>query len=264
MAKKKIILVDDQPMFIRSLKATLNIAGDIEIIGEAANGIEFLELLKTKQPDIVFMDIEMPEMDGIQATKEALAKYPNLTIIGLSLYDNESYVEELVSAGARGYLLKTSDNHSLFKSIISYPEAEVFFSEDLSYKPKVSSSSGIKTILLVDDFETNIIVMESSLKMAGFDVIKTNNPFIALKVLEEPRNNIDLIVTDYTMPAMNGAELVANIRKMPKYKKTPALMLSGETDKEKKMEAKKAGATGWIKKPFQLDKFIRIIDKAIK
>ncbi len=257
------MLVDDQPMFIRSLKATLNVAGDIEIIGEASNGKEFLNLLQVKQPDIVFMDIEMPVMNGIQATREALKKFPNLTIIGLSLYDNESYVDELISAGARGYLLKSSDNHNLFKSIIKYPEAEVFFSEDLSHKPNNSGNS-IKTIMLVDDFETNIIVMESSLKMAGFDVLKTNNPFIALKMLEDPANKVDLIVTDYTMPAMNGAELIANIRKMPKYRTTPALMLSGETAVEKRMEAKKAGATGWIKKPFQLDKFLRIIEKAVK
>ncbi len=208
------------------------------------------------------MDIEMPIMNGIEATKEALKRYPNLVVIGLSMYENQSYVEELIASGARGYLLKTSDNHELFKSIIKYPEAEIFFSEDLAYKPDIEKNS-ISNIMLVDDFETNVIVMKSSLQMAGFKVATANNPFVVLEILKEPEHKTDLFVVDYRMPGMNGAELVTEIRKMEAYKKTPILMLSSETDKTKKMEAKQAGATGWIKKPFQLDKFLRIIEKAI-
>lgn len=259
---RKIILVDDKEVFRNSLIETLKMAGDIEIIGEASNGEEFLNLLLYKQPDIVFMDIEMPVMNGIEATKKALLKYPNLVIIGLSLYENESYVEELINAGARGYLLKTSDNHLLFKSILRYPESEVFFSEDLSYKPDVKKNS-IKTILLVDDFETNIIVMKSSLQVSGFNVLLANTPFEALNILKDPNNKVDLMVLDYRMPGMNGAELAAEIRKLDKYRGTPILMLSSETQREKKLEAKKAGATGWIKKPFQLDKFLRIIESTL-
>lgn len=259
---KKIILVDDQKVFRQSLTATLQMAGEIEIIGEASNGDEFLNQLKIKEPDVIFMDIEMPIMNGIEATKEALKKFPNLVIIGLSMYENESYIEELIKAGARGYLLKTSDNHELFKSIIKYPEAEIFFSEDLSYKPDVNKNS-IKNILLVDDFETNVIVMKSSLQMSGFNVKTSNNPFVALKMLNDTGYKADLVVVDYRMPGMNGAELVAEIRKLSTYNKIPILMLSSETDQQKKLEAKSAGATGWIKKPFQLDKFLRIVEKAL-
>lgn len=142
---KKIILVDDKVVFRKSLIETLKTAGDVEIIGEASNGEEFLELLKIKQPEIVFMDIEMPVMNGIEATKKALEKYPDLVIIGLSMYDNESYIEKLIEVGARGYLLKESDNHDLFKLIIEHHEAEFFFSENLSYKPDISRNK-IKNI----------------------------------------------------------------------------------------------------------------------
>lgn len=259
---KKVILVDDQKVFRKSLSETLHTAGHADIVAEASNGEEFLDLLKTHSPDVVFMDIEMPVMNGIEATKKALLKYPNLVIIGLSLYENESYVEELINAGARGYLLKSSDNHELFRSILKYPEAEIFFSEDLKYKPNLEKNK-IKTIMIVDDFETNIIVMKSSLQMSGYQVMTSNNPYIALKQLQEPGTKADLIVIDYRMPAMNGAELVAEIRKLPMYKKTPLLMLSSETDPKKKAEARKAGATGWLKKPFKLDKFIRIIETAL-
>jgi DNA-binding NarL/FixJ family response regulator len=259
---RKIIIVDDQLVFRQSLAVTLKTAGDVEIIGEASNGEEFLTMLKTKTPEIVFMDIEMPVMNGIQATQKAIKMYPNLLIIGLSLYDNESYVEKLLDAGARGYLLKTSDNHTLFQNIIKYPDAEIFFSEDLSYRPNASANA-VRTIMLVDDFETNVIVMKSSLQIAGFHVKTSNNPFIALKELEDPQTKIDLLVVDYRMPGMNGAQLVAEVRKMPRYQKIPILMLSSETAPEKKLEAKNAGATGWIVKPFQLDKFLRIIEKAL-
>ncbi|OQY00094.1 MAG: hypothetical protein B6I20_09170, partial [Bacteroidetes bacterium 4572_117] len=240
---RKVILVDDKQVFRKSLTETLKTAGDVEIIGEASNGEEFLELLKDKQPEIVFMDIEMPLMDGIEATKKGIEKYPGLVIIGLSMYDNKSYVEKLMGVGARGYLLKTSDNHEILKTILEYPQAEIFFSEELSYKPDISKNK-IKNLLLVDDFETNIIVMKSSLMMAGFNVVTTNNPQDAFVIAQKPENQFDLIIVDYRMPVMNGAELVTKLRRLPKHAKTPILMLSSETDREKKLEAKKAGATG--------------------
>ena len=68
-------------------------------------------------PDIVFMDIEMPHMDGIRATKKAIQKYPDLVIIGLSLYENKAYIDSLINAGARGYLLKLFDNFELLEEI---------------------------------------------------------------------------------------------------------------------------------------------------
>jgi len=259
---KKIILVDDKKVFRNSLVETLKIAGEVEIIGQASNGEEFLELLTHKQPDIVFMDIEMPIMDGIEATKKALAKYPGMIIIGLSMYDNGSYVEKLMEIGARGYLLKTSDNHELLETILRYPEAEIFFSEDLSHKPSVAKNK-IKNILIVDDFETNLVVMKSGLVMAGFNVETSTNPQKAYDISNLPENKFDLLIVDYRMPVMNGAELVAKIRKLPKYNKIPIIMLSSEIKKEYKIEAKKAGATGWMKKPFQLDKFKRIIETAL-
>ena len=259
---KKVILVEDKEIFRKSLIETLKTAGDVEIIGEASNGDEFLKLLTSKQPDIVFMDIEMPLMNGIEATKKALAKYPGLVIIGLSMYNNKSYVEKLMEVGARGYLLKESDNHEMLKTILKYPQAEIFFSVDLSCKPDISKNK-IKNLLIVDDFETNVIVMKSSLTTAGFKVQASSNPQEAYEIAASAKNKFDLIIVDYRMPVMNGAELVTKIRSLPKYKNIPILMLSSETDREKKLEAKKAGATGWIKKPFQLDKFKKIVETAL-
>jgi DNA-binding NarL/FixJ family response regulator len=258
---KKIILVDDKEVFRKSLIETLKTAGDVEIIGEASNGEEFLELLKIKKPEIVFMDIEMPIMDGIEATKRALKKYPDLVIIGLSMYDNESYIDKLIKVGAHGYLLKESDNYILFEAIIKHHESEFFFSDDLSYKPNLSRNK-IKNILLVDSFGTNLFVMESFLTTAGFNVKASCNAQDALKTIKEFENKFDLFVIDHRMPVMNGIELVEKIRKLDKYEKTPIMVSSFETDKEKKLEAKKAGATGWMKKPLKLYEFLSLIESA--
>ena len=260
---RKIILVDDQPMFRRSLKMVLTSIGDVDIIGEAANGEEFLELMETKKPDAVFMDIEMPVMNGIEATKEAIKIYPHLIIIGLSLYENESYINKLISAGARGYLIKSKDNFEIFKTIIEHPKADIFFSENLKYKPNVEKNK-VKTILLIDDFETNTIVISKALKNAGFNVFSANSVKDALGIIKEKTSDLDLIVTDYEMQDMNGSDLIMKIRDNLTTKRIPPLVLSGTIDKEKKLAAKEASATGWIRKPFVINKFIKIIEKALK
>ncbi len=256
---KKIILVEDKIVFRNSLKETLSNIGNNQIIGEAENGKEFLELLKTKSPDIVFMDIEMPVMNGMDATKEALKIIPTLTIIGFSLYNNKEYINEMMSSGAKGYLLKSSDNYNLLKEIITDRKAKIYFSDDVTYQAEKKTAS-IRNILLVDDFETNIVVMETSLKIAGFKVFKANSGIDALEMLKDENFKPDLIVLDYHMPKMNGAQLTAQIKKMERFQKVPVLILSSETGKTQRLEAKKAGATGWIKKPFQISKFMKIIE----
>ncbi len=256
---KKIILAEDKKVFRNSLKETLTNIGNNIIIGEVENGQDFLNLLKTKSPDIVFMDIEMPIMNGIEATKEALKKYPALTIIGFSMYNNREYIIEMMGAGAKGYLLKSSDNYNLLQEIVNDRDAKVYFSDDVTYQAN-SKSSSIKNILLIDDFSTNIVVMETSLKIAGFKVSKADSGFAALDMLKDNNFTPDLIVIDYNMPKMNGAQLTAEIKKIDRFEKTPVLILSSETGKSQRIEAKKAGATGWIKKPFQIAKFMKIID----
>lgn len=129
--KLKIFLVDDHEIFRNSLKALLIMEGIADVIGEASDGQEFLELLDTRQPDVILMDIEMQNMDGIKATKLAMKKYPGLKILALSMYGDEVYYQKMISAGVKGFILKTAGINELIKAINRVAEDDNYFSEDV-------------------------------------------------------------------------------------------------------------------------------------
>jgi DNA-binding NarL/FixJ family response regulator len=106
MEKIKIIIADDHQLFRNGLKLLLNSFTEFEVTGEASNGEEFLSLLHTIPADIALMDISMPEMDGIEATRKGLKIKPSLNIIALSMYGEDEYYYKMVDAGAKGFLLK--------------------------------------------------------------------------------------------------------------------------------------------------------------
>src|SRR4051812_46765311 len=104
----KIMIADDHQMFIDGVKALLKTEKDIQVIGEALNGSFLLDLLTSHAPDIVLMDINMPEMDGIEATKQISSKYPSVKVIILSMHSSKEFVAGLIEAGASGYILKNT------------------------------------------------------------------------------------------------------------------------------------------------------------
>ena len=108
MDKLRIYLVDDHKLFREGLKLLLSTQDFVRHIYEASNGREFVENLSFVDCDVVLMDIEMPEMNGIDATIEAMKMKPNLKIIVLSMYGDEQYYYKMIDAGAKGFLLKTS------------------------------------------------------------------------------------------------------------------------------------------------------------
>jgi len=119
-----------------------------------------------------------------------------------------------------------------------------------------------KKILFVDDSISIREVMKYNLENEGFEVIISDNGINALKHFDG--QDIAIVVTDLYMPEMDGIELIRNIRKIEKYQKTPLLLLTTETQIEKIMEAKAAGATGWIVKPFLSARLLDTIKKLIK
>lgn len=126
----KVIVVDDHKTLRSGLTLLLKDIGH-EVIGQASNGREFLDLLDQNIPDIVLMDIQMPIMDGITATREALSKFPELNILILSMHTDEEYYNTLVNIGAKGFIMKESDHDEVTLAINTILSGRLYFSQEL-------------------------------------------------------------------------------------------------------------------------------------
>jgi len=131
MALIKIILVDDHKMFREGLSFLLSKSKKVKIVAEAENGKQFLDLLDIHKPDVVLMDINMPKMNGVEATEKAIAKYPDLKIIALSMDGDETYYYKMIHAGAVGFVLKKAGGEELDKAIKTVIDGQDFFSPEL-------------------------------------------------------------------------------------------------------------------------------------
>src|SRR5512138_2800275 len=124
----KVLIVEDHALFREGLKRVLEDIRGVSLIGEAANGEVFLELLKKVTPDIVFMDLNMPVMNGMEATEEALRLYPHLRIIILSMFGEEDYLYAMIHKGISGYILKTARIYEIERAIELVSGGEQYFS----------------------------------------------------------------------------------------------------------------------------------------
>ncbi|MFN6486320.1 MULTISPECIES: response regulator transcription factor [unclassified Nostoc] len=113
----RLLIVDDQSLIRQGLKAMLEQEPDLQVVGDAENGKVALELVAELQPDVVLMDIRMPEMDGRTATKLIVENFPNIKVLVLSTFDDDSYLTGAMRAGAKGYLLKDMPSSELADAI---------------------------------------------------------------------------------------------------------------------------------------------------
>lgn len=117
MTTIKVALVDDQAMVRAGLRMILESEPDIAVCGEAADGADALELVRTTDPDVVLMDIRMPGLDGIAATAQILAACPTVHVVILTTFDDDEHVYEALRAGASGFLLKSADGDALVSAV---------------------------------------------------------------------------------------------------------------------------------------------------
>jgi two-component system response regulator DegU len=157
MKKVNILLVDDHTIIREGIKAMLKEQKNFTIVGEAVNGIEALEAVKRLTPDVVIMDISMPEMNGIEATDLISKKYPESKVLIFSAHDNETYILKSVEAGAFGYLLKNIDKTEFVKAIVSVYNGEKYFNATIStvlvagYLNKVKTNDLKQPVLISDN-----------------------------------------------------------------------------------------------------------------
>ena len=113
----KILLVDDHPFFLDGIHAILDTNDDFIITGEAKNGFEAIDLAQEIHPDIIVMDVAMPKLNGIEATRKIMELYPDTKILALSIYSSKRFIRDMLEAGAVGYLLKDNAPEKLVTAI---------------------------------------------------------------------------------------------------------------------------------------------------
>lgn len=128
----RILLCDDHQMFRQGLRSILETEPDLRVIGEAATGREAVRYALGTRPDVVVMDIQMPELDGVAATKEILAEMPEARVIVLTMYRQDTYVFEAIKVGARGYLLKDAGANDLIDAIKRVADGETLLNAELA------------------------------------------------------------------------------------------------------------------------------------
>lgn len=126
-----IIIVDDHEIFRNGLKMVLGRLKYVNIIAEAGNGKEFLDLLPQHKPDIVLMDIEMPLMNGIEATEKAMKEFPDLKIIALTMFNDDEYIQSMIDAGVKGFLIKNIKKDILDRALQEVNNGGNYYSQEL-------------------------------------------------------------------------------------------------------------------------------------
>ena len=117
MKKINLLIADDHTMFLQGIVSLLEQESEINIVGKAVNGIEALEIIKTKKPDLVILDISMPEMDGIELSKILKKDFPEVKILVVSTHSNIKIISRLIRIGVNGYLLKNAEKSELLTAI---------------------------------------------------------------------------------------------------------------------------------------------------
>jgi len=188
----KLALVDDHKLFRSGVRALLSPMDNFEIVSESGNGVEFIESFSENPADIILMDLEMPEMDGMQTTAHLKQNFPDVKVIVLSMHNDEKFIIHLMEIGARGYLLKDSEPEDIINAVLSVYETGYYFSEMVS---KVMLHGLVKKEKVKPTFKLNIELSDREL-----DVVKLickelttaeigGKLFISPRTVEGHRNN---------------------------------------------------------------------------
>ncbi|MFS0863980.1 response regulator transcription factor [Fredinandcohnia sp. 179-A 10B2 NHS] len=130
----RVLLADDHPTFRTGLASLVNNDKTFEVVGEAGSGDEVISIAKTLQPDVVIMDIQMPGINGIEATRQITTLFPNVRILVMTMFEDDQTVAAAMRAGARGYVLKGALPNEIIRAIQAVAAGEAIFSERIAKK----------------------------------------------------------------------------------------------------------------------------------
>ncbi|HYG34367.1 MAG TPA: response regulator transcription factor [Clostridia bacterium] len=159
--KLRILLADDHEIVRDGLRMLIDSQSDMRVVGEAANGKEALEKALELNPDVVVMDLSMPQLNGLQATEQLRSKLPEAKVVALTAHEDESYLSQLCKAGAAGYVLKRSAGEELIQAINAVARGEVYYEATLAGKAlarkMISAAGGDTHVAELSDREREVL-----------------------------------------------------------------------------------------------------------
>jgi DNA-binding NarL/FixJ family response regulator len=185
MSTIKIAIADDYKIYRDGLKVGLSADENLEVIFEADNGEDLMKGLETISPDVIIMDLKMPIMDGMEATKEVRKKYPSIKVLVVTMYDDDKFIIHLMENGANGYLLKNTEPDEIRKSIYSVHENGYYFND-------VVNKALLKKLVLKNNlkpsFNQNVELTERELEVLKLICEEKTAAEIAKEIFLSPRS----------------------------------------------------------------------------
>jgi DNA-binding NarL/FixJ family response regulator len=142
----RVFITDDHYMVVEGIRSLLQYETNIEWMGHAMNAVSCMAFLEQQQPDVILMDINLPDKSGIDLCKEVKAKYPTVRIVGLSSFNQQSYIQKMMESGASGYVLKNATREELIEAIEAVVEGHTFLSPEAASIVKKNEDSKIPVI----------------------------------------------------------------------------------------------------------------------
>ncbi|HOJ91599.1 MAG TPA: response regulator transcription factor [Saprospiraceae bacterium] len=190
----RVLIADDHTMFVDGIESILNQESKIKLVAKCFDGKTIFDILKTKEIDVILLDINLPEMNGIEVSKKLSKEYPNVKVLALSMFNEESYVTEILRNGALGYILKNTGRIELVKAIETVNNGETYFSKDvtetimgsLMKKPAVKKTSSflVPKISRREKEVLQLIIKEHTTQEIADQL------FISLKTVESHRSSL--------------------------------------------------------------------------
>jgi DNA-binding NarL/FixJ family response regulator len=185
MSTIKIAIADDYKIFREGLKVGFSADENLEVIMEADNGEDLLKALQTMTPDVIIMDLKMPIMDGMEATKAVRKKYPSIKVLVVTMYDDDKFIIHLMENGANGYLLKNTEPDEIRKSIYAVHENGYYFND-------VVNKALLKKLVLKNNlkpsFNQNVELTEREMEVLKLICEEKTAAEIAKDIFLSPRS----------------------------------------------------------------------------
>ena len=185
MSKIKIAIADDYKIYREGLKVGLSADENFDVLFESDNGEELLKALESATPDVIIMDLKMPIMDGMEATKAVRKKYPSIKVLVVTMYDDDKFIIHLMENGANGYLLKNTEPDEIRKSIYAVHENGYYFND-------VVNKALLKKLVLKNNlkpsFNQNVVLTERELEVLKLICEEKTAAEIAKDIFLSPRS----------------------------------------------------------------------------